>query len=94
MAFERLSEKQDIILYRISILQDEQGRQSSLKLKKDIDADSMYTELLDKEYLTYEQYGDGDDAVCSLIITLKGQRYCYQYLDEIAKLDKESRQQW
>ena len=91
---DRLSEKQEIILYRLSILQDEQGRQSSMKLKSEIMSDPFYTELLDLEYLTFEQYGEGPDAIASLIVTLKGQRYLYNDLDRISKLDRESRQQF
>lgn len=91
---DRLSEQQEIILYRLSILQDEQGRQSSMKLKSEIVSDPFYTEMLDLEYLTFEQYGEGDDAIASLIVTLKGQRYLYNHLDEIAQLDKGSRQQF
>ena len=90
----RLSEKQEIILYRLSILQDEQGRQSSMMMKDKLMSDSTYKELLDLEYLTYEQYGEGDEAVANLIITLKGQRYLYDHLDEAFELDRNSRQQW
>ncbi|MGI6220545.1 MAG: hypothetical protein ACOYIP_01530 [Coriobacteriales bacterium] len=91
---ERLSEQQEVILYRLSILQDEQGRQSSMKLKSEITSDPFYTELIDLEYLTFEQYGEGPDAIASLIVTLKGQRYLYEHLDEISKLDRESRPQF
>ena len=91
---DRLSEQQDIILYRLSILQDEQGRQSSMKLKSEIMGDPFYTELIDREFLTFEQYGEGPDAIASLIVTLKGQRYLYDHIDEIHKLEWNSRQQF
>ena len=91
---ENLSEKQKIILYRLSILQDEQGRQSSMVPKATLLADPTYKELLDLEFLTYEQYGEGDDAIANIIVTLKGSRYCYDHLDEVAALDKASRQQF
>lgn len=91
---KRLSEQQEIILYRIAILQDEQGRRSSMMLKDQLMANESYKELLDLEYLTYEQYGEGADAVASLIITLKGQRYLYNHLDEVSELERNSRQQW
>ena len=91
---DRLSEKQEIILYRLSILQDEQGRQSSMVLMNQLMGDPTYKELLDLEYLTYEQYGEGDDAIANLIVTLKGSRYCFEHLDEVAALDKKSRQQF
>lgn len=91
---ERLSEKHDIILYRISIRQDEQGRQSSMVRLKDTEENEVYRELIDLDYLTYEQYGEGKAAIANLIVTLKGMRYCYEYLDDIAALDKNSRQQF
>ena len=94
MADDRLSEKQEIILYRISILQDEQGRRSSMMLKDKMMADETYTQLLDLEYLTYEQYGEGPDAVAQIIITLKGERYLYDHLDDVHQLEWESRQQF
>ena len=91
---KRLNEQQEIILYRISILQDEQGRRSSMMLKDKLMENKDYTELLDLEYLTYEQYGEGPEAVASLIITLKGERYLYNHLDEVFELERNSRQQW
>ena len=92
--FPRLEEKQDIILYRISIRQDEQGRQSHLVPIAKINEDPIYKELIDKEYLTYEQFGEGDKAIANLIITLKGQRYLYTWLDEVSELEWNSRQQF
>lgn len=91
---ERLSEQQEIILYRLSVLQDEQGRQSSMILKKDLMNDPLYTELLDLEYLTFEQYGEGNDAIANLIVTLAGQRYLFNHIDEIHKTEWNSRQQF
>ena len=50
---ERLTEKQKIILYRIALRQDEQGRQSSMVRLSEIEGDEVYKELVDLEYLTY-----------------------------------------
>ena len=46
----------------------------------------MYTELFDRELLTYQLYDHGKPGVpivASLIVTLKGTRYCIMYGDEI-----------
>ena len=94
MSEKRLSEKQELILYRIAIRQDEQDRQPSLLYKKTMLEDPIYTELLDLEYLAYEEYGEGDEAIASLFVTLAGERYCVKHIDEIAKLDRESRPQF
>ena len=92
--FPRLGEKQDIILYRISIRQDEQGRQSHLVPIAKVTEDPIYKELIDLEYLTYEVFGEGDRAIANLIVTLKGQRYLYTWLDEVHELEWHSRQQF
>ncbi len=94
MSERHLSEQQEIILYRISIRQDEQGRQPSPMFKTKMMESELYTELLDLGYLTYTQYGEGEEAVVELIVTLAGQRYCFDHLDEIAELDRNSRPQW
>lgn len=91
---ERLTEKQEIILYRIALRQDEQGRQSSMVRLSEIEGDEVYKELVDLEYLTYEQFGEGKAAIANLIVTLPGMRYCYDHLDEMASLDAKSRQQF
>ncbi len=94
MEEKKLTEQQEIILYRISIRQDEQGREPTVMFKSKMLEDPMYTELLDLEYLTYEEYGEGDEAIVNLIVTLKGQRYCFNDIDRIAALDRNSRKQW
>lgn len=91
---ERLTEKQEIILYRLALLQDEQGRQSSMVRLSELENDKGYKELVDLEYLTYEQFGEGKAAIANLIVTLPGMRYCYDHLDEMAALDAKSRQQF
>jgi hypothetical protein len=89
-----LSDQQEIILYRIAIRQDEQGRQSSLIRKAKLEASELYRRLLDLEYLIYIESGTGDDAIASLIVSDKGMRYCYDNLDRLSALDRESRPQF
>jgi hypothetical protein len=90
----QLSEQQEIILYRIAIRQDEQGRQSSLIRKAKLEASALYQDLLDLEYLVYLESGEGDNAIASLIVSNKGLRYCYDNLDRLSALDRESRPQF
>ena len=92
--FPRLEEKQDIILYRMAIRQDEQGRQSHLVPIAKVTDDPIYKELIDLEYLTYEVFGEGDRAIANLIVTLKGERYLSTWLDEVHELEWNSRQQF
>ena len=84
----RLTEEQEQILYNISLRQDELGRQPSHALLEKVEAeDSIYREMIDREYLTYEVYdygGEGTMKVVNLIVTLKGLRYCILFADEIA----------
>jgi hypothetical protein len=90
----QLTEQQEIILYRIAIRQDEQGRQSSLIRKAALEASVLYRDLLDLEYLVYQESGQGDDAIASLIVSNKGLRYCYDNLSRLSALDRESRPQF
>ena len=94
MEFKKLSEKQEIILYRLCLLQDEQYRQASFKSISELENDPFYREMIDEEYLTYEKLGFGDKAVGRLIVTLKGERYCANDLERISKLEWNSRQQF
>ncbi len=91
---DSLNDKQKIILYRIAIRQDEQDRKSNLLPKTKMLESDIYKDLLDLGYLTYQEFGEGDEAIVNLIITLEGMRYCYDNIDEIAELDKNSRQQF
>lgn len=82
----RLTDEQEIILYNITLRQDELGRVQTNVLLSKIENDPMYKELIDREYLTYQLYDfGGPDApkVVNLIVTLKGMRYCIIYADEI-----------
>ena len=78
----RLSDEQEVILYNITLRQDELGRVQTNVLLSKIENDPVYKELIDREFLTYQLYDfGGPDApkVVNLIVTLKGMRYCIIY---------------
>ena len=82
----RVSEEQELILYNIALRQDELGREPTNILMSKIEDNPVYQELFDRELLTYQVYnhgGEGAPVVASLIVTLKGLRYCIMYGDEI-----------
>lgn len=82
----RLSEEQENILYNIALRQDELGREPTNVLLSKIENNPMYQEMFDRELLTYQVYDHGKEGapvVASLIVTLKGTRYCIIYGDEI-----------
>lgn len=85
----RVSQEQEILLYNIALRQDELGREPTNVLLSKIENNPMYQELFDRELLTYQVYnygGEGAPVVASLIVTLKGMRYCIMYGDEIEPL--------
>ena len=85
----RLSKEQEILLYNITLRQDELGREPTNVIWDKIKDEPMYTELFDRELLTYQLYDHGKPGVpivASLIVTLKGTRYCIMYGDEIEPL--------
>ncbi len=82
----RLSDEQEVILYNISLRQDELGRVQTNMLYSKIETDPVYQEMIEREFLTYQLYDfGGEDApkVVNLIVTLKGMRYCIMYANEI-----------
>lgn len=82
----RVSKEQEVILYNIALRQDELGREPTNVLLSKIENNPVYQELFDRELLTYQVYdhgGEGAPVVASLIVTLKGTRYCIIYGDEI-----------
>ena len=84
----RLSKDQEVLLYNITLRQDELGREPTNVLWDKIKDDPKYTEMFDRELLTYQIYDhgvEGTPLVASLIVTLKGMRYCIMYADEIEK---------
>ena len=73
-------------MYNIALRQDELGREPTNVLYSKIENDLMYQEMFDRELLTYQVYDHGKPGVplvASLIVTLKGMRYCIMYGDEI-----------
>ena len=87
----RLTPEQEVILYNISLRQEELGREpTNMLLEKVIDS-PIYQPMIDRELLTYQLYdygGEGAPKVAGLIVTLKGVRYCIMYGDEIVKMRK------
>ena len=82
----RVSAEQEILLYNIALRQEELGREPTNVMWDKIKDDPKYTELFDRELLTYQLYDRGREGVpvvASLIVTLKGVRYCIVYGDEI-----------
>lgn len=82
----RLSLEQELILYNIALRQDELGREPTNVLLDKIVDNPLYQEMFDRELLTYQVYdhgGEGAPKVASLIVTLKGTRYCILFGDEI-----------
>ena len=85
----RVSQEQEILLYNIALRQEELGREPTNVMWDRVKDDPMYTELFDRELLTYQLYDHGKPGVpvvASLIVTLKGVRYCIIYGDEIEPL--------
>ena len=82
----RVGKEQEVLLYNIALRQDELGREPTNVLWDKIKDDPMYTELFDRGLLTYQLYDHGRPGVpvvASLIVTLKGMRYCIIYGNEI-----------
>lgn len=82
----RLTEEQENILYNIALRQDELGREPTNVMFSKIENNPLYQEMIDRELLTYQLYDHGKEGVpivASLIVTLKGMRYCIMYGDEI-----------
>ena len=87
----RFTKEQDLILYNITLRQEELGRESTNMLLSKVKDSPVYQPMIDREYLTYEvfNYGtDGSHAIVSLYVTLKGLRYCILFGDEIAPTRK------
>lgn len=90
----QLTEKQEIILYRIALLQDEQGRQTSMMLKNKLLESDVYKPLLDEQLLVCKEEGSGAAAIANLMVSDKGMRYCYENLNRLNKLNWNSRPQF
>ncbi|MCI9130021.1 MAG: hypothetical protein HFJ65_06935 [Eggerthellaceae bacterium] len=81
----RLTEEQELVLYNISLKQDELGREPTNMLLSKVKDSPVFQPMIDRELLTYEVFnqGSGHEIAC-LYVTLKGLRYCIMHSDEIA----------
>ena len=89
-SLDTLTEEQEQILYNISLRQDELGRQPTNVLADKIEKEP-YATLIEREMLTFQLYDHGGPEapkVASLIVTLKGMRYCIDHADELAAARK------
>ncbi len=87
----RLTPEQEVILYNISLRQDELGREQTNMLLDKVEGSDIYQPMIDREYLTYDVFNHGakgSATVASLYVTLKGLRYCILYGDEIEPMRK------
>lgn len=92
LAEPRLTDEQEVILYNITLRQDELGREPTNMLLSKLEGNPLYQDMIDRELLTYEVYDHGKEGVpkvASLYVTLKGIRYCIIYGNEI-----EPKRQW
>lgn len=81
----RLTDEQELILYNITLKQDELGRQSTNMLLEKVVDSPVFQPMIDRELLTYEVFNHGSKhEIASLYVTLKGIRYCIMHADEIA----------
>lgn len=85
----RLAPEQENILYNISLKQDELGRESVNLLLEKVQGDSVYKEMIEREYLTYDVFNHGTrHEIACLYVTLKGLRYCIMFADELSRRRK------
>lgn len=85
----RLTEEQEDILYNICLRQDESMRRqpTNMLLSKVVDS-PIYQPMIDREILTYDVFNNGGAAgheIASLMVTLKGLRYCILFADELSE---------
>ena len=87
----RMSDDQEVLLYNISLRQEELGREPTNMLHEKMKANADIQALIERELLTYQLYnhgGEGVPEVVNLIVTLKGIRYCIMFGDEIVEKRK------
>lgn len=85
----RLTPDQELILYNISLKQDELGRQSTNMLLEKLEKDQDLQALIERELLTYEVFNHGSKhEIASLYVTLKGIRYSIIFKDETSRRRK------
>lgn len=85
----RLTPEQELILYNISLKQDELGRQSTNMLLEKVQNDPNLQPLIERKLLTYEVFNHGSKhEIASLYVTLKGVRYSILFSDETSRRRK------
>lgn len=87
----RMTPEQEVLLYNISLRQEELGREPTHMLYEKMLENEDITALIERELLTYQLYDHGGPnapKVVNLIVTLKGVRYCIIYGDEIFEMRK------
>ena len=86
---ERLDESQELMLYNMSLRQTSQraagGREGTHVLLSRVEENPAYQKMIEQGLLECKVYGQGigSSAAASLIVTLKGLRYCVLFADEI-----------
>lgn len=85
----RLTPEQELILYNITLKQDELGRQSTNMLLEKLESDPNLQPLVERELITYEVFNHGSKhEIASLYVTLKGVRYSILFSDETSRRRK------
>ena len=87
----RLSDDQEVLLYNVSLRQEELGREPTNMLLEKMQANADIQALIEREYMTYQLYDHGGEnapKVVNLIVSLKGIRYCIMFGDEIVEKRK------
>ena len=87
----RMTDYQEVLLYNISLRQEELGREPTIMLLEKMQSNEDLQALMDRELLTYQLYDHGGEnapKVVNLIVTLKGIRYCIMFGDEIVEKRK------
>ncbi len=87
----RMTPSQEVMLYNISLRQEELGREPTIMLLEKMQANEDFQALIERELLTYQLYDHGGEnapKVVNLIVTLKGLRYCIMFGDEIVEMRK------
>lgn len=83
LAEERLSQEREVLLYNISLRQDDMNTQSTDMPLSKLEGDAAYQEMIERGFLTYEVMSHGSFPVANLRVTPKGLRYCVLYSEEI-----------
>lgn len=85
----RLSEESELLLYNISLRQDDQRTLATDLLLSKLNESPAYQEMLKRDMITYEVFSFGYSPVARLRVTLKGLRYCVLHSEEIEPRRKQ-----